>query len=117
MLLEGEWPGSFTNLLDTLNLGDYFFRITDLSSNQTIYSRGFSSLFNEWQTTDEAAAGHDRTFHESVRFPCPLKPFQLTISRRSRQMVFNEVFSEVIDPQGRNGTPVNDGIRGHRSWT
>jgi IgA Peptidase M64/Peptidase M64 N-terminus len=100
MILEGEWPGSLTNLIDTLNLGEYFFRITDVASNRTIFSRGYSSLFNEWQTTDEAGSGTYRTFHESVRFPCPLKAFQLTISRRSKLMVFNEVFSTVIDPKG-----------------
>jgi len=100
MFLEGEWPGSLTNLIDTLNLGEYFFRITDVASNRTIFSRGYSSLFNEWQTTDEAGSGTYRTFHESVRFPSPLKAFQLTISRRSKQMVFNEIFSTVIDPKG-----------------
>src|ERR1039458_7745615 len=100
MYLEGEWPGSLTNLIDTLNLGEYFFRITDVASNRTIYSRGYSSLFNEWQTTDEAASGTYRTFHETVRFPCPFNKFQLTILRRSKQMVFNEIFSTVVDPNG-----------------
>ena len=100
MYIEGEWPGSLTNLIDTLNLGEYFFRITDVAGNRTIYSRGYSSLFNEWQTTDEAASGTYRTFHETVRFPCPLNKFQLTILRRSKQMVFDEVFSTVIDPNG-----------------
>ena len=100
MYMEGEWPGSMTNLIDTLNLGEYFFRITDVASNRTIYSRGYCSLFNEWQTTDEAASGTYRTFNESLRFPFPLHKFQLTISRRTRQMVFNDIFSTVIDPDG-----------------
>ena len=100
MYIEGEWPGSLTNLIDTLNLGEYFFRITEVAGNRTIYSRGYSSLFNEWQTTDEAASGTYRTFHETVRFPCPLNKFQLSIMRRSKQMVFNEIFSTVIDPNG-----------------
>ena len=37
MYMEGEWPGSKTNLIDTLNLGEYFFRITDVASNRTIF--------------------------------------------------------------------------------
>ena len=104
MYIEGEWPGSETNLIDTLNLGEYFFRITDVASNRTIYSRGYSSLFNEWQTTDEAASGTYRAFHETVRFPRPRNNFQLTILRRSKQMVFNEVFSTVVDPNA-HGRP------------
>ncbi len=100
MYMEGEWPGSKTNLIDTLNLGEYFFRITDVASNRTIFSRGYCSLFDEWQTTDEAASGAFRTFHESVRFPYPFNKFLLTISRRNRQMVFTEIFSAVIDPCG-----------------
>jgi hypothetical protein len=94
-------------------LGEYFFQITDAGNNRAIYSRGYSSLFNEWQTTDEALSGSYRTFHETVRFPYPLKKFQLKILRRGKQMVFNEVYSTVIDPgaigihRGRHGADVN----------
>jgi hypothetical protein len=62
---EGPWPGSRTQLLDTLNLGEFFVRVTDRATNATIFSRGFSSIFNEWQTTDEAAGGAYRTFEET----------------------------------------------------
>ncbi|HTR81135.1 MAG TPA: M64 family metallopeptidase [Bacteroidota bacterium] len=100
MIEEGAWPGSLTNLIDTLNLGEYFFTITDIASNRIIFSRGYSSLFFEWQTTDEALAGVYRTFNESLRFPFPLNKFQLTILRRNKQMIFNEIFSTVVDPNG-----------------
>lgn len=95
---EGEWPGSRINLLDTMNLGEYIFRIFDVGNGAMIYSRGFSSVFNEWQSTDEALSGIYRTFHETVRFPYPNDNIQLTISRRDKQMIFHEVFSTVIDP-------------------
>ena len=98
MIEEGEWPGSLDNLVDTMNLGEYFFVVTDVEGNRAIYSRGYSSLFNEWQTTDEALSGYYRTFHESIRFPFPVKKFQLTILRRSKQMVFNEIYSTIINP-------------------
>src|SRR5437867_6285828 len=51
---DGRWAGSRTHLLDTLNLGNYFFEVVDRETNQTIYSRGFASVFGEWITTDEA---------------------------------------------------------------
>ncbi|MGD0339453.1 MAG: M64 family metallopeptidase [Bacteroidota bacterium] len=95
---EGPWPGSRINLVDTLNLGEYYVRITDATTNILIYSRGYSTIFNEWQTTDEANSGMYRTFHETVRFPFPLRKIQLIISRRDRQMIFHEIFSTIIDP-------------------
>jgi hypothetical protein len=95
---EGPWPGSRINLVDTLNLGEFLVRVYDCATNSLIYSRGFSSIFNEWQTTDEAASGAYRTFSESVRFPMPRRAVQLTIARRDKQMVFHELFSTVIDP-------------------
>ncbi|MBI4547690.1 MAG: peptidase M64 [Ignavibacteriae bacterium] len=95
---EGQWSGSVVNLLDTLNLGEYQVRIFDEVSAAMIYSRGFSTIFNEWQTTDEAHAGIYRTFHETVRLPFPKQKIQFTIHRRDKRMVFHEVFSTVIDP-------------------
>jgi len=96
---EGAWPGSRTQLVDTLNLGEFLVRVYDQSTNMLLYSRGFSSLFNEWQTTDEAAAGIYRTFEESVRFPCPRKTVQLTIARRDKKMIFHDLFSMIINPE------------------
>jgi hypothetical protein len=101
---EGGWPGSRTNLLDTLNLGDSFVKIWDLQTNILIYSRGYSTVFGEWQTTDDAVNGVWRTFHETVRFPFPKKKINISFYRRDKfiaageMMAFREVFSAVIDP-------------------
>jgi hypothetical protein len=95
---DGPWPGSTVNLIDTLNLGEFVFRVYDLATGQLIFSRGFSSMFNEWQTTEEAGRGVFRTFSESARLPFPRRPVQLTIARRDKRMVFHEQFSAIIDP-------------------
>jgi hypothetical protein len=101
---EGPWPGSRTVLLDTLNLGDYLVTVTDLRTNVLIYSRGYSTVFNEWQTTDEALNGIWRTFSETVRFPFPKQAVKVTIARRDRfiaageKMTFRDFFTAVIDP-------------------
>src|SRR5438034_5894825 len=50
---DGPWPGSRTRLLDSMNLGNYFFEVLDRETNQPIYSRGFASVFGEWVTTEE----------------------------------------------------------------
>lgn len=95
---EGSWPGSRINVLDTLNLGEFLVRVYDRATGAMIYSRGFSSVFQEWQTTDEAARGIRRTFSETVRFPFPRRAVQVAIARRDRYSVFHEIFSVVIDP-------------------
>jgi hypothetical protein len=95
---EGEWPGSKNNLVDNLNLGEYLIKVFDVSSNALIFSYGYSTVFNEWQTTDEPSAGIYKTFHETVRLPFPKQKIQLTINRRDKQMFFKEIFSSIIDP-------------------
>ena len=96
---DGPWPGSLRQLVDTLNLGEYSVRVYDRGTAELIFSRGFSSYFNEWQSTDEALAGVYRTFHETVRMPMPVGAVQVTISRRDKKMDFHEVFSTIIDPK------------------
>src|SRR5207248_5860740 len=101
---DGRWAGSRTRLLDTLNLGNYYFEVIDRETNQPIYSRGFASVFGEWQTTDEAKerAG---TFAESVRFPWPKHPVQLVIKKRDDNGAFQQLFSTLIDPSSRFVNP------------
>ena len=105
VLEEGSWPGSMINLIDTLNLGEYQARVYDEPTATLIYSRGYSSMFNEWQSTDEALANIYRTFHETLRLPYPKRKIQLTISRRDKKMDLHEVFSTIIDPN--SSTEVN----------
>ena len=95
---EGIWSGSKSQLLDNLNYGEYMLRVFDVQSGAPVYSHGYSSIFNEWHSTDEALAGTMKTFHETVRIPFPKNKVQLTISRRDKQMIFHEMFSVVIDP-------------------
>lgn len=45
---EPYWAGSKVSLVDTTGYGNQFFRIVDR------YSRGFCTLFKEWQSTPEA---------------------------------------------------------------
>jgi hypothetical protein len=101
---EGSWPGSRINLLDTLNLGDSFIKVSDLQTNALIYSRGYSTYFGEWQTTDEAMNGIWKTCHETVRFPFPKRKVTIDFYKRDKfvaageKMAFRQIFSVVIDP-------------------
>ena len=51
---EPFWGGSLTNLIDPFNYGNFKYEVFDASGNTLIYSRGFCTLFQEWQTTPEA---------------------------------------------------------------
>jgi hypothetical protein len=94
---EAIYSGPQTKLLDTTGYGKHFFQIFDANTNQLLFSRGYCSIFGEWQTTDEAKK-QDRVFEESIRFPLPKNRVRLTIQSRNQLGLFEEVFSTLIDP-------------------
>src|SRR5215471_14323997 len=61
-----EWPGNPARAIDDTNLGKYFFEVSDAASGRVLYSRGFASIYGEWETTPEAKQ-QARTFSESFR--------------------------------------------------
>jgi len=95
------WPGSPARPFDELNLGKYLFEVRDRATNRLVYSRGFASIFGEWETTAEART-LARSFSESVRFPRPDAPLQLIVKKRAADQNFHEVWSLVIDPKDQN---------------
>ena len=109
--LDG-WAGSRINLIDTLNRGHYLLRVFDNRTQQLIFSRGFSTLFNEWQTTEEAKQGGQKVIHETVRLPFPRRAILIEIVSRDKKNRFTEViFSRVIDPHQaaiRRESPISD---------
>jgi hypothetical protein len=97
VVLEGPWPGPADRAIDDTNLGKYFYEVRDLKTNAVLYSRGFASVFGEWETIGEAKE-RSRGFSESVRFPEPKGAVQVTLKKRGRQNAFVEVWSVVVDP-------------------
>lgn len=91
------WPGNPARPIDDLNLGKYFFEVIDRQTHRVLYSRGFASVFGEWQETDEAKEA-SRTFSESFRFPMPERPVQVVLKERDAENDFREVWSLVVDP-------------------
>src|SRR5919108_2261302 len=75
------WPGNPSKPIDDTNRGKYFFQVVDVASGTVIYSRGFSSIYGEWETTGEAKE-INRTFSESLRFPMPDKPVRIVVKKR-----------------------------------
>ena len=114
MVSDGPWAGSLTQLVDDTNLGKYLFEIIDPRSNRVIYSRGFASIYGEWETTGEARQTHG-TFHESLRFPWPLRPVQLVLKKRNAEGAFRELWSVPLDPDSRFVNPAPPPTEG-RVW-
>jgi hypothetical protein len=65
-----------------------------------LFSRGFSSIYGEWETTAEAK-DMNRTFSESLRFPLVDKPARIVIKKRDARNAFRDVWSVAIDPAGK----------------
>jgi hypothetical protein len=91
------WPGNPQKPIDETNLGKYLFEVRERGTNRLLYSRGFASVYGEWETTDEAKA-MNRTFHESLRFPTPTTPVQIVLKKRDAANAFREIWSLVVDP-------------------
>ena len=91
------WPGSPAQAIDSSNLGKYLFEIRDLKTDQLLYSRGFASIYGEWETTDEAKS-MKRTFQESLRFPAPSAPVKVVLKKRDAKNIFRDVWTTTIDP-------------------
>src|SRR5688500_19261461 len=51
---DGPWPGSRTRLVDTSNLGLYYFEVFDRGTNQPLFSRCFATVYGDWVSTSVA---------------------------------------------------------------
>ncbi len=92
------WPGDLSKNIDDTNLGKYCFEVRDQKSGRVLYSRGFSSVYGEWETTDEAKS-LTRTFSESLRFPAPDLPVSVVLKKRDAQNNWRDLWTTSIDPK------------------
>lgn len=91
------WPGNMSQPIDSTFRGKYAFAVVDPDSGDLAWSRSFSSIYGEWETTGEARE-INRTFHESLRFPTQSRPFDVVVSKRGKANKFEEVWRARIDP-------------------
>lgn len=94
------WAGNPRRPLDDTNRGKYFFEVHDAASGRVLYSRGFSSIYGEWETTGEAK-DMSRTFSESLRFPAPEAPVQIVVKKRDARNVFRDAWTLTVDPKNK----------------
>src|SRR5690606_22710166 len=91
------WPGNPDRPLDDSNRGSQKFEVVDAASGKVLYSRGYSTVFGEWRTTQEAQ-GLQRSFQESLRFPMPDAPVRVKVYGRDADNRFALQWSVAVDP-------------------
>jgi hypothetical protein len=93
-----SWPGNPARPIDDTNFGKYRFLVKDAATKALLYSRGFSSIYGEWEETPEAKE-RARTFEESLRFPLPERPVEVTLEKRDAKNAFAPVWTFKVDPK------------------
>jgi hypothetical protein len=91
------WPGNPARPLDDTNRGANRFDVVDAASGKLLYSRGYSTIFGEWRTTDESQSLR-RSFQESLRFPMPAGPVELRVFGRDARNAFVQQWKVTVDP-------------------
>jgi len=98
LIEEPFWGGSKVNLIDIFNYGKYKVEVFDQASGIMIYSRTYTTLFNEWQTTDEADQT-TKSFSESFVLPFPKNPVRLEFYSRNKLNELIKKYEYNIDPE------------------
>ena len=94
---EPFWAGSMQNLIDPFNYGNFRYELYDSTGNTLIYSRGFCTLFQEWQTTAEAKT-INRSFYEVATMPFPRNSVRFVLNIRGRNGSFSKLYETYINP-------------------
>lgn len=94
---EPFWAGSNVSLVDGRDYGVQRFEVRNGATGELIYSRGYCTLWNEWQTTAEASAATG-CMPESIVFPFPKAAVRVEIFRRVPGGEWISGFSRTIDP-------------------
>ena len=94
---EPFWAGNKNYLVDDRGMGNQMFKVLDKASGKVIYSRGYSTLFSEWQATPEAKVT-SKAMPEGVVFPYPKNDVVVEFySRENATGKFHKKFAYEID--------------------
>lgn len=91
------FPGNPAQPIDKTLRGKYEFQVRSADDGALLYSRSFSSIYGEWETTGEARR-MNRSFHESLRFAEPDAPVEVVLRKRDADNKFVEIWRVAIDP-------------------
>jgi hypothetical protein len=96
--IEPFWAGSHVNLIDTFYYGQNYVKVIEPITGTLLYSRGYSTLFGEWQTTDEAKHTR-RALTETIVVPLPKNFANVLIYSRNESGELVERYIYNFDPE------------------
>ena len=82
LIREPFWSGSKTNLIDTLEFGNYIVKVFEAETDKLLFSKGYQNLYGEWTSTPEALH-MTKTFDESVILPFPKVKVDIALLRKT----------------------------------
>lgn len=92
-----QWAGRKHNLSGSFLDGNGQIKMYDIQSGECIYKTPFSSLFQEWVTTDEAKET-SKSFENVYLLPFPKHKTRIEVSFRNRQGKYDTKLSHIVDP-------------------
>lgn len=98
------WSGSLVNLIDTFDYGSNKIEVYDLTTNQLIYFRTYSCLFDEYRMTEKGEK-KKKAFKETILCPFPKNEVEIKFFTRTSFSDFSLRKSIIIDPQHVKATP------------
>ncbi len=92
-----KWAGRRHNLPDLLIDGNGHIKMYRLADGKLIYADAFSTLFQEWQVTDEAQSLR-KSFENTFLLPYPKEKVEVEVSLRDRKGNYIVAIKHAIDP-------------------
>ena len=112
-----QWAGRKSRLTEMPLLGNGQIRLRDHATGELLFVHTFSTLFQEWQSTEEATKVQ-KAFETSYNVPFPKQPVDITVTLTNfhRQVVGQ--LTHTIDPSDILIRPIGDNGIPHRYiWT
>ena len=106
-----QWAGRKARLAEVPLKGNGQLTVTDRATGQTLYVHTFSTLFQEWQATEEATRVN-RAFETGYNVPQPKRPGNITVTLTDFHGKVVASMTHTVDPAdilirrlGPNGVP------------
>ncbi len=91
------WAGRKSRLSEQFLEGNGQLTVRDTLTHKVIYATSFSTLFQEWQTEEEATRVQ-KSFENSYVIPMPKRPVEVTVSLRDTHAKVTSELRHVVEP-------------------
>lgn len=91
------WAGKKHHLTEVPLQGNGQIEIIDIKSKKSIFKNSFSTLFQEWLTTEEAQTT-PRGFENTFLLPYPKQPVEIALTFRDDQGRYNTILKHTVKP-------------------